>query len=206
MKKLVLTVTASLACLAAFAQGKISFQNDSTRLAYYGSTAGGADSALQGQGVGSALMPAGITLVADLYMGTSSTALTLYSTTTFSAVPGKWNSTSVLASSPFIAAGASVFVVTQIRDQSIAAPATFTGTRFGAYYGTSDVFTFTLGGAPTYPAMWSGTSTWAPGTFNMDQYGVGSRGAIAVTAVPEPASFALAGLGIAAMAILRRRK
>ena len=49
-------------------------------------------------------------------------------------------------------------------------------------------------------------STWTDGTFNMDQYGTGSRGAIAVGVVPEPTSFALCGLGAAALLIFRRRK
>jgi len=207
MKKLILTVTASLACVAAFAQGKVGFQNDSVHLAYYGSTLG-SDAALAGQGVDSAHMPTGVTLVADLYAGTSSSALSLVSTTTFSAVPGKWNAASVTV--PGAGGGTTVFLVTQIRNQASVAPAAFVGTPQSVpgtvYYGASSIFSFTLGSGVTYPVMWGTSGTWAAGTAALDQYGAGSKGAIAVSAIPEPASFALAGLGIAALTILRRRK
>jgi len=72
-------------------------------------------------------------------------------------------------------------------------------------YGFSQEFQFTLGGAPTYPAMYTAPS-WAQGTFDLSSSaGPGARGAIATT-VPEPASMALLGLGAAAMLIFRRRK
>jgi len=205
----------TLVSAGAFAQGKISFQNDSTRLAYYDPSVGGG---LGGQLVYGGRMPSGVTLVSDLYMGTSSSSLFLYSSTTFSALgEGKWNSMSVLASAngttgaPLINGGTTVFVLTQVRDQAFAAPNTLNPTAllpFGTYYGTSAEFQFTLGSGATYPAMWSGTTTWQPGSFNLDSssYGTGARGAIAVSAVPEPTSLALAGLGIAAGMILRRRK
>jgi len=212
MKKTFLTIAATLACVAAFAQGKISFQNDSVHLVYYDSSTGGA---LSGKGVNSDNMPAGVTLVADLYMGTSSSSLNLYSTTSFGATvagPGKWNAASVLASSPFIGGGTSVFVVTQIRDSSFAAPAQWTPATapFGTYYGTSQEFTYTLGSAPTYPPMWNTAGTWAAGTFDMSATATpGSKGAIAVSSLaitPEPGTMALAGLGAAAMMVFRRRK
>jgi len=211
MKKLIVALTTTLACVGAFAQGKISFQNDSLRLAYYSSTAPG-DAALQGQGVSSgAGMPSGVTLVADLYMGTSASVLQLYRTTAFSVSPGKWTATAVSSGFPGLTppGGSTVFIVTQIRDQAFAAPATYLGIPFGSYYGVSEEFQFTLGSAATYPVMWGTSGTWSPGTFNMDQYGPGSRGAIPVglvAPIPEPTSFALAGLGAAALFILRRRK
>jgi len=205
MKKFILTAAAALACVGAFAQGKILFATDSLHLVYYDSSAG----SLAGSGVFAGNMPAGVNLVADLYMGTSSSALSLYSTSTFSAAPGKWNSLQVLANNPFINGGTSVFVEVQVRDQSVAAPAIFTGAPIGTYYGTSSLFTFTLGSAVTYPAMTSGSSTWAAGSAALDQYGAGSRGAIAVSSLavtPEPGTMALAGLGAAAMMVFRRRK
>jgi hypothetical protein len=205
MKKVVLTLTATLACVAAFAQGKISFQTDSLHLAY--------DSA-SGSG------PTGSGLTADLYMGTSSGSLFLYSSSTFSAVPGKWNSVSVAANAnattgaPAIPGGSVVFVLAQIRDSAgtpantidpLQLNAAYAAARGWAAYGWSQEFQFTLGASISYPFMYTAPG-WAPGTQNMDQYGAGSRGAIAVTAVPEPASFALAGLGLASMLVLRRRK
>jgi hypothetical protein len=93
----------------------------------------------------------------------------------------------------------------QIRDQAFAAPLTLPANPFGTYYGTSEMFNFTLGSGVTYPVMWGVNGTWAAGTFPLDQVAAGFKGAIQVNVVPEPASFALIGLGIAAVTIFRRR-
>jgi len=214
MKKVVLTLTASLACLAAFGQGKIGFQTDSAHLAYYNPNTPG----IGGTAVTSNNAP--VTLMADLYMGTSSASLSYYSSTTFqgSSNPGKWNTASVQATSPFIGGGSSVFIITQVRDAAHGPAATLDATLVGSapdayaltlgygYYGWSQEFTFTLGGSVTYPAMYN-SPTWTAGTFNLDSSaGAGARGAIMVSQVPEPTSFALLGLGTAAMLIFRRRK
>jgi len=204
MKKIILTAAAALACVGAFAQGKILFATDSLHLVYYDSTAGG----LSGQAVTAANQP--VSLIADLYMGTSSTSLSLYSSSSFSAVaPGKWNQVSVQAQSPLILGGTSVFVEVQVRDSAFAAPSTYVGTPFGTYYGTSQLFQFTLGSSVTYPAMYS-APTWAQGTQDLSSSaGAGARGAIAVSSLaitPEPGTMALAGLGAAAMMVFRRRK
>jgi len=220
MKKLVLTAVASLACLGAFAQGKISFQTDSLHLVYWGS-----GSSFTGQGVNSDRMDPnalnlGGGLAVDLYMGTSSSQLFLYSSTTFGAIAageGKWTSTSVLANpnattgATLINGGTTVFIEVQIRDANKTAPSIFTGDGAGfTAYGKSSEFSFLLGSGITYPVMWGAAGNWAAGTLPMDSssYGAGARGAIAVNvvAVPEPTSFALAGLGAAALMIFRRRK
>jgi len=213
MKKLVLTAVASLACLGAFAQGKIGFATDSLHLVYW---QGGA---LDGTGVNSDNMVAGLAgLNAYLYMGTSSSSLFLYSSTTFGAQasgPGKWSLANVAAfangttGAPAIGSG-SVFVQVAVLSTEKPAPNTFDSAAFGTFaaHGTTLApITFTLGTGPTYPVLTGPNSggTWAVGTRVMDQYGVGSRGAIGVV-VPEPTSFALAGLGAAALMIFRRRK
>jgi hypothetical protein len=212
MKKLVLTAVASLACLGAFAQGKIGFATDSLHLTYW---VGGA---LNGSAVNSDNMSPGIGGVAAyLYMGTSSSALSLYSSTTFGALasgPGKWTLMNVAANAnaatgaPAIPSG-SVFVEIAVLSTEKAAPTTFDAAAFSTFaaHGTSSEITFNLGTSVTYPVLTGPNSggTWAAGLLNMDQYGAGSRGAIGV-AVPEPATFALAGLGAAAMLIFRRRK
>jgi hypothetical protein len=215
MKKLVLTAVASLACLAAFAQGKVSFQNDSLHLVYWGS-----GSSLTGSAVNTdnmdPLAAAKGGLSVDLYMGTSSSTLFLYSSTTFGPVAngaGKWTGASVQAlanagGAPAINGGTSVFVEVQIRDGSGSAPSIFTGLpdAFTAY-GKSPMFSFTLGGSVTYPVLWSQTvGTWPLGAWPMDNIAPGARGSLAVNIVPEPTTAALAGLGAAALLIFRRRK
>jgi hypothetical protein len=121
MKKTLLTLTATLAAVAAFAQGKIGFSNDGNHLVYYDPSVGGT---LGGHTVQDTRMPAGVTLVADLYMSTStaSSVLNLYSTTTFSSIAGAWNTAQVLVSNPFVGGGTQVNVEVQIRDNSVAAP------------------------------------------------------------------------------------
>jgi hypothetical protein len=214
MKKLVLTLAASVVALGAFAQGKIFFTQDSLHLAFYDPSSG----SLGGQGLSSSLYPTNsstglpISLMADLYMGTSSSALYLYSSTTMGVAPGHWANMNVQAQqnattgAPLILGGTTVFVVAQIRDAASTPENIFSPTPFGTWWGASQAFTFLLGSAPTYPAMYGANGTWGAGGFNMDQYGTGSRGAVMVSPVPEPTSFALAGLGAAAMLIFRRRK
>jgi len=89
MKKTFLTVVTTLACVAALAQGKVAFKNDSLHLAYFDPDPAKLrpqDAALAGQGPQSTVQPTGVTLVADLYAGTSSSSLALVSTTTFTAI------------------------------------------------------------------------------------------------------------------------
>lgn len=213
MKRLFLTTIASLACLAAFAQGKVNFQNDSTRLVYWGPGWG----AISGQAVNSDNMPAGISgMVADLYMGTSSSQLFLYQTTTFSPLstgPGKILAAQTLANAnattgaPLISSG-SVFVEVVVHSNERPSNNTFDPFNAGLFnaWGSSVMFNFTLGTGPTYPLLWNQTAgNWPAGTFNMDQYGSGARGAIMIPSIPEPSVIGLAGLA-GAMLIFRRRK
>jgi hypothetical protein len=209
MKKLLVTTTAMLACVAAFAQGKISFAVDSLHLVYYSTTPGelrGADSSMAGQGVSSTAMPAGVVLVADLYGGTSAGTMTLQKSTTFSTVAGKWTTASVITTLP---GGASEFFQVQVHDAAFLTESdAFAG---GSYGGESIVFNTTTGASLAYNSIVSHVSpafsTWADGPYNAQSFGgAGALGSISVHVVPEPATFALAGIGAAALLIFRRRK
>lgn len=201
MRKLFSVLAISVASLAAFAQGKISFETDSLHLVYW---------AYSGQPVNDP------SLAVDLYMGTSSSQLFLYSSTTFSTIAGgegRWNAASVQATAnattgaPLINGGTTVFVEVQVRDANKTAPGIFTGDSAGyILYGKSSEFSFLLGSGITYPALWGANGNWPVGTFNMDgsSYGTGARGAIAV-GIPEPSKVTLAGLGAAAMLLFHRK-
>lgn len=198
MKKLILTVTASLACVAAFAQGKLQFATDSGHLVYYDNSTG----PLAGTAVSSANLPAGFTLVADLYGGTSSTALALISTTSFGAVSGRWTAANTTFNTPALPGGAPAFFQIQIRDNA------HTSATNATYFGFSQIFTAIPQPSsfnPIYQATTPVSSTWAIGNFNMDSVAAGFRGAIAVSTIPEPGMMAIAGLGVAALTIFRRR-
>jgi hypothetical protein len=212
MKKLFAILTVSLATLCAFAQGKVSFQTDSLHLAYWPPGWG----LLSGTAINSDNLPAGIPgMAADLYMGTSPGLLYLYSSATFlplSTAPGKWTAMSVQANAnattgaPSIPGFTSVFVEIQVRSTERAAPNIFDPSNanlFTACFFSAE-FNFTLGGGIVYPPLWSQTSgNWPIGTFPMDQYGVGARGAIPY--VPEPSALALVAVGAAASFIFRRK-
>jgi len=199
----------TLVSAGAFAQGKIAFANDSLHLVYY-ATDGSAASGLAGTAVSSANLPAGVTLVADLYGGTSSASLSLISTTSFGAVAGRYASINNLLAGP-VAPGTTGFFQVQVRDtgHTNAASAQLEG----AYWGFSAIFTTTAGSGTAYNSIVNPNnpafSTWAGGNFDMStQTGLaGARGVLAVaTPVPEPTTLVLGGLGLAAGMILRRRK
>jgi hypothetical protein len=212
MKKLVLTVTAALACVGAFAQGKLQLATDGTHLIYYNPDPSFASGQMTSNAVYAANMPSGVTLVADLYGGTSSTSLTLISTTTFSAAaPGKITSANVTFSNPLINGGQTGWFQLQVRDNSHATAAAAQADQAAGWWGLSSIFSAVAQPSsfnPIYQATSPVFSTWAAGSFNMDNVAVGSRGAVAVTGpvVPEPSSMALLGLGAAALTIFRRRK
>jgi len=214
MKKLVLTVTASLACLAAFAQGKINFNNDSLHLIYFTSDTARldpADVALAGRAATTAdALGGAVSILVDLYAGTSSDTLALVKTTGYaSAIPGRWTaaSTTLPSSNPAFPGGQTAFFQVQAHESTVASAAAAQATT-GVYYAFSSIFT-AVPNANVAVNLYASPSTWAAGTFALDaSAGAGTEGAIELSqnAVPEPASFALVGLGIAAVAIFRRRK
>jgi hypothetical protein len=189
------------ASLSAFAQGKILFANNSLHLAFFDSTWGPDEQGLVNPTNTSYNLP-----IADLYMGTSSSSLSLVTSTTFnSSTPGIWNPVTLVTPFP---GGSSVFIVAAVRDGTEPAPATWSPTSFfesGSYFGVSDEFMFTLGAGITYPAMLSGAGNWPVGPYNLDAYGTGDRGSIAITYIPEPSVATLAGISGAGLMMFRRR-
>lgn len=214
MKKLIVALTTTLACLGAFAQGKVNMQNNSLHLAYYDTNGNlrPADAALAGQGAKSTAMPLGVTLVMDLYgySGTGAGTLAFISSTTFSSTTGLWSGPANIIPASAPADVPSTFQV-QIRDNTF--PTAAASKAGQSYYSFGQVFTMVPGGSVLYNAIWNhnspALSTWNDGTYNMDVQAnvVGSRGVMDIQVdVPEPTTFALAGLGAAALLIFRRRK
>jgi hypothetical protein len=209
MKKTLITLALVGASAAAFAQGKVTFGNDSAHYFVLGTTLaadaalGGGSSSTAGNTVSGAPgaitaspLPSGMTLIAALYAGTTAANMTLQTQYTLNAAgwfqAGRMvNHTVILTGVPGAAlANFEVVVANSIGATVAASQAAST------YFGSSGLFTATPGGSISYPGIVAGGpagSTWAPGN-------------LVINSVPEPSTFALAGLGAAAMLIFRRRK
>jgi hypothetical protein len=210
MKKTLLTLALVATSVAAFAQGKVTFGNDSNHYFVLGTTLpadnglGGGTTNTAGNTVSGAPgattagpLPSGYTLVAGLYAGTSSTSLALQSSTTSLTgtgylAPGRMANRSTLLT---VAGGTPVFFriilvdnVGSVLDPASAVPGISPNT---SYFGYSAIFSFNPGTGLTYPLLVNAA---------------GWTGNLVVNAVPEPSSFALAGLGMASLLIFRRRK
>jgi len=122
------------------------------------------------------------------------------------AIAGRQNQVAAVSLSGIPANVAAYFQV-QVRDSLFAsADLAMEGK---SYFGKSAIFTVVPNPGPTgnsiinksAPAL----STWANGTYNLGASGWGSI-EVGTLPIPEPSTFALAGLGAAAMLIFRRRK
>jgi hypothetical protein len=214
MKKLLLTSAMLVACAGAFAQGKVNFIGDLNSLITLGPGALAADSSLQGQPVGNTTsLPSGQILQAGLYGGTSQGNLFLYSVFTLtSSAPG---------SAGLI--GPLHIVLNALPNGAPAIPGIANATPIGATTPWFQVRVWSTTAANNYPsyeaAVAGGAPYWVSGPmFQMNpgpsigyvntSPGVNSSwtdGSLVVP-TPEPSTFALAGLGAAALMILRRRK
>lgn len=205
MEKLIFTLLVATTSLAAFAQGKISFANDSLHLYYLNpspSALSFADSPLAGQPIPlGGTLPSGITMVSDLYAGLSSGSLSYVTTATFSGTTvGRQNTVNLTLSG--IPGGLPAFFQVRLRDSSI--PIGFPPSY---YSGVSDIFTAVPSTTIAFNSIVNhgGTalSTWADGTFALPGL---TFGAIMIPAyIPEPSSLALTGLGISALLLRRNR-
>lgn len=203
MKKTLITLALVAACVPAFAQGKVSFGNDSLHYFSLGTDLAPGDTAGL---IPISPLPSGRTLQATLYAGTTGTSLSLQ--TTIVLTGADWLTAGRMANKNVILVGVPGGAVANFQivlsDTGAILPATIdnTGTlnRFAGtyYFGTSGAFTATPGGSLTYPGLISGgpaNSTWAPATLSING-----------TVVPEPSSMVLAGLGAASLLLFRRRK
>lgn len=208
MKKTLLTLALVTASVAAFAQGKVSFGNNSQHYFVLGGTLPG-DASIGGgvsdtsantvSGATGAIpvspLPSGVTLVAALYAGTASGAEVLQTKIVLNATgflqAGRMVNNNVILTG--VPGGSLAYFRIDVFDNAYASG--LLAAAGGSYYGTTGEFTATPGASISYPGLVSGTpanSTWAPANL--------------VINVPEPSTFALAGLGAAAMLIFRRRK
>lgn len=216
MKKTLLTLALIATSVAAFAQGKFQFANDSARLFNIGEPR-------QGDAAGpiaASPLPSGSTLVASLY-GVTGASSSLGLVTSIPLTGTSWLAAGRMAVKslampgiPGGSLGTFAIVLTDLATTNV--PVAINGallTKNGAtgiatagselfpgakYYASSGLFTAVPGtSAITYPPIYQTTapvnSTWAAGT-------------IYVNVVPEPSTFALAGLSAAALLIFRRRK
>lgn len=202
MKKLVVTTLALVACVSAFAQGKVSFGNDSNHLvtlfndparlpAAWNSLAGLAVP----QTGGANAQNMGL-LTAELWAGSSAGSLAMVNSSAGAGQAGfadgrLANRNVTLAG---LAGGTPAFFQVRIYETAAGSFANAQGGNFLS--GESPVFTAVPGAILPNSIVLPGApsnSTWA-------------NGPIVLQAAPEPSSFAFLGLGAAAMMILRRRK
>jgi hypothetical protein len=200
MKKVILTTLMSVAAVAAFAQGTINFANDGgaissppDRFVRYGPGA-----AAKGFTPGTAA--GGTNIQIQLYYGVSGTPES--SLVPLTAAPARLRVSTSTSVGTWSAGGTRTFtgqgpgatLVLQVRAWDIAFGATydaaFNNPANDGLLGKSQLFTYVVP-----------QTTDPPASFNMANF-VGFN----IEPVPEPASFALAGLGAAALLIFRRRK
>lgn len=199
--------TFALLCVstAVFAQGKVSMVNDGTRLIYFAATRPEDAGLLEEPAP--AVLPSGITLMVDLYGGTSPGSMVLQTSTTIGPIPGMFGPVNFV--SPNMAGGVVGFWQIQVRDAAFANYVL--SVNGGSYGGFSAIFQGKAGSSLAYNLINNSlpnnfASTWQPGTHDL---GGGNFGAIALNGsevIPEPTSLAILGIGVACFQFFRRRK
>jgi hypothetical protein len=201
MKKLFVTAVVTLACVGAFAQGKVTFGNDANHLVQFAtdtthltSTYSSLSGLAVPQSGGASSINMGLFTV-ELLAGSTAGNLSVFSTVNGAAIglaDGRFPNTTVTLTG--LPGGTPAFFEVRIWE---AAAGSYAATQTGAGRTTwlqaaSSVFSMSPGGFAPTPIV----SAWPAGALNLGT----------VDPVPEPSTFALAGLGAAAMLIFRRRK
>jgi hypothetical protein len=200
MKKLILTLALVGVSAVAFGQGQVQMENDlhTVQLTTDTSKLLAADVGSAGVDVpvGGTLLPSGKNIVVGLYAGNVSSSLSLITTLPLSQDPnsiqdGAMSPAAVTLPTGF-PGGVATFFSFAAWDGAFATPTLALAN--GSYGGSSMVFTVTPSGGTGLPPSIQNAS-WTEGSV-----------IIGLAAVPEPSTFALAGLGAAALLIFRRRK
>lgn len=165
-----------LPCAASLAQGKLQFSADTLHLVYYDASCG----SLAGQPVSNTNMPAGVTLVADLYGGPTPDSIAFVTSAVFGANQGRWAPVNIIF--PNLPGNTPAWFQVQVRDSAYANAQVASSA--GSFAGFSEVFSATPASSISYPPIYRTNagvnSTWQIGTFNLDAYGTGWRGEIPV--------------------------
>jgi len=197
MKKTLVILATFAVAVGAFAQGKVIFGNGSThpvtidtRPQYAGNETPGS---LASQ-IGNGNQVLG-TLTAQLFAGTSAGSLTLAGTFTPAGLAGfndgvLQNTSVTLVGIP---AGAAFFQIQLWQTSAGSYNSALNDTVNRWWYGSTEVFSATAGSFAPNPL--SSSAGWVAGPI-----------ILSANPVPEPSTFALAGLGVASLLLFRRRK
>ena len=191
MKKTLLTLTVASIHVAAFAQGKVTFNNGPNHLVVFGSGVVGQYAPYAGLPVPQIPNPAGMgNFTAQLWGGTSAGSLTLQSTLTPAGLEG-------LADGRLVSQGVTLTGILS------GEPAFFQiliwETAYGSYANAATL------GRPVglTPVFQASTGSFAPTPLDSSP---GWVAAPIVVGIPEPSTYVLVGLGVALLLVFRRRR
>jgi hypothetical protein len=216
MKKLVLTAFALTTAVGVFAQGTVIFNN---RLGSTSHVYGGGTSSVRGNAANDS--PAGSTSYAGLSLIGANGLTGLYGASTTLAQLLAANGANQAESSLLPAAGITTFRTGAAAGNIAPTTATLAGVPADAATATLQMVAWD-NSSGLYPTWTQASVAWAAGlisagrsaTFNVNAIGGQANPAptldnltsFNILPIPEPTSFALAGLGAAALLIFRRRK